>query len=414
MHQEAGPAWRTDSAIMPQGEWEFKNKDTDEERVAWAARAPELARWAWARLVNRADVWGGYVPEADRGKEYTRADGRVEHLGKTLTRPAVRNRGKVLLTPAHLERHFRPRGAGDVVGLHTTSAANTSLWGAVELDRHGEQGNSPEANLAASLAWYARLWELGFRSLLLTDSNGAGGYHLRVLFREPVPTPKVFALLRRLTHDHARHGISHQPECFPKQPKLEPTPDGRGACGNWLRLPGRHHTWEHWSRAWDGSRWLAGAPAVEFVLALAGDPAELVPQVPVAPAPIRSPLVGTAGVARRSAEGGNLSDRIAAYCRKLPHLAEGQGRDDVAFGFAAWLVNDVAVTDDIALAWLERWDSGNSPPKGLERLKEVLANAHRYARGSSRSSRSQERPRVEVRPTGRPGHSIIVCRSEVF
>jgi hypothetical protein len=93
----------------------------------------------------------------DRGKEYTSADGRVETLGKTLTRPAVRDRGKVSLTLTHLERHFSARGPEDLVGLHTTSPANTSLWGAVEVDRHGEQGNSPEANLAAVLAWYGRL-----------------------------------------------------------------------------------------------------------------------------------------------------------------------------------------------------------------------------------------------------------------
>src|SRR5262245_54902701 len=51
------------------------------EAACWLARAEELARWAWDRLVNRVDVWGGYTPESERGKEYRRADGRVERLG---------------------------------------------------------------------------------------------------------------------------------------------------------------------------------------------------------------------------------------------------------------------------------------------------------------------------------------------
>jgi hypothetical protein len=397
--------------ILPLSTTEIKDgcaPPSGQERAAWSARSGALARWAWARLVNRRDVWGGYVAEADRGKEYTTAAGRVGRLGKTLTGPAVHNRGKVLLRPATLERHFRARGPQDVVGLHTTSPANTSLWGAVEVDRHGEAGNSPEANLGAVLAWYARLWATGFRSLLLTSSNGVGGYHLRALFREPAPTPRVFALLRGLTADHARYGIP-QPETFPKQRGV--TQSGPGSLGNWLRLPGRHHSRDHWSRVWDGTRWLDGEPAVEFILALAGDPVALVPEV-VEQRHESPPQAGANSPT--SSSGRSLADRIAAYCRKLPHLAEGQGRDDVAFNFAAWLVNDVAVSDDVALAWLEQWDGGNSPPKGRERLKEVLENAHRYGRKSSGSRRTQERPRVEVRPTGRPGHSVIVCRSEVF
>ena len=85
--------------------------------TAWHARAGELARWTWDRLVNRTDAWGGYVAEVDRGREYRRADGQVERLGKTLTRPPVRDRGKVSLAVAHLERHFRARRPEDVLGV---------------------------------------------------------------------------------------------------------------------------------------------------------------------------------------------------------------------------------------------------------------------------------------------------------
>jgi hypothetical protein len=71
---------------------------------------------------------------------------------------------------------------------------------------------------------------------------------------------------------------------------------------------------------------------------------------------------------------------IRRYLSTLPHLDEGQGRDNVAFNFAAWLVRDKQLPDAEALDWLEQWDAGNRPPKGRERLQEIIANAHAYGR----------------------------------
>jgi hypothetical protein len=241
----------------------------------------------------------------------------------------------------------------------------------VDIDRHGDGGNAPGDNLAAALAWHDGLARHGFRPLL-TDSNGAGGYHLLFLLAGPAATADVYALLKSLTADFATHGLTAAPETFPKQPRIRP-----GGFGNWLRLPGRHHTREHWSRVWDGRGWLAGAEAVAHLLTFAGDAPGLVP-----PAPAPPPRPGPAHKARDfRGEGDRLSARIAAYMARLPNLALGQGRDDVAYRFAAWLVRDVGVSDDVALQWLSLWDAGNRPPKGGEALREILANAHKYARG---------------------------------
>jgi hypothetical protein len=68
--------------------------------------------------------------------------------------------------------------------------------------------------------------------------------------------------------------------------------------------------------------------------------------------------------------------------RRLPHLALGQGRDDVAFSFAAFLVRDLALPDHVALPWLSAWDSGNAPPKGADRLREIIRNARSYGQKS--------------------------------
>jgi hypothetical protein len=366
---------------------------------AWASRAEELAGWSWA-FANRVDAWGGYHPMRERGKKYTTKDGRTAVLGHVTTRPAPSARGKVLLTREVLARHFAATAPETVVGLHTTAEDNTSRWGAAEVDQHGDGGNSPEANLAAALAWYAELVRRGFRPLL-TDSNGKGGYHLRFLLAEAAPTGRVFAFLRRLTSDYGRHGLTARPETFPKQASV---PAGR--YGNWLRLPGRHHTRPHWSTVWDGSRWLAGEQAVALLLTFTGDPVELLPDEPPPAPPLRP-----AAPRRTEAPGNRLAARIAAYLRRLPNLGEGQGRDDVAYHFAAFLVRDLNVSDSVALEWLQLWDAGNHPAKGKAALEKVIHNAHEYGRrpvgcGEQNSS-------VTVIPAGRPGHSILRLRVEV-
>jgi hypothetical protein len=141
-------------------------------------------------------------------------------------------------------------------------------------------------------------------------------------------------------------------------------------------LPGRHHTnRDHWSLVWDGSRWIEGDRAIEYILALAGDPPNLIPDPPPEP-----PRRARRAVPYRPAAGDNLTLRVVAYMSRLPHLGEGQGRDDVAFHFAAWLTRDMALDDESALRWLERWDAGNRPPKGEKALSEILVNVHQYAR----------------------------------
>src|SRR5262249_18714730 len=131
------------------------------------------------------------------------------------------------------------------------------------------------------------------------------------------------------------------------------------------------------------------------------DPA-LVPDVPpTAPPPPRRTY-------RSTVAGDNLSALIAAYLRRLPNLGEGQGRDDVAFNFAAWLVRDLAIADDVALGWVECWDSGNSPPKGRERLATILKNAHAYGQRTVGCGRQLDRPRYD-----RHGHRILRVTVEV-
>jgi hypothetical protein len=368
---------------------------TPDPAAAWRERAEDLAAWA-ERLANRRDCWGGYRPPEEWGRKYTRRDGTAGELGKTTTRKGPLTRGV-------LARQFRALAREDIVGLHSTAPDNTSRWGALDIDWHGATSTAPAVNLAAALHWYAVLVGMGFRPLLV-DSNGKGGFHLWALLAGTIPTSRLYHFLRRLVADYARHGMTAPAETFPKQPALRPLPDGRPGYGNWLRLPGRHHSHDHWSRIWNGASWLDGAAAVDHLLTLTGDPPDLVPEVPPPTAP---PRCTAQSYCTPPPAGGNLSARIAAYAAQLPHLAAGQGRDDVAFHFASWLVRDMALADDIALEWLERWDAGNSPPKGRAVLAEILANAHRYGRHAYGSGRPAVGPRRD-----RHGHTVIQSRAE--
>jgi hypothetical protein len=335
-----------------------------DQAQAWIARAADLAAWAMRRLVNRTDCWGGYWRDHNAEGSPTRQT----------TRPHPRDRGKVYLTESILARHFAATDAQSIVCLHTTSSDNTSRWGALDIDHHGDSNSPAEVNLTAAHHWHARLIAMGFRPLL-TESNGRGGYHLRVLFREPVATTKVFAFLHCLVRDHAALGMATPPEVFPKQARVEP-----GGFGNWLRLHGRHHSREHWSRVWNGSEWLEGHAAIDTLLSCEGDAAACIPDVALAP----EVTVTIRGLApRRIVYSGSdrLAARIRAYLAKLPAgLGEGQHRDDFGFTFAAFLVRDLQLSDADALQWLEEWDQRNAVPKGADRLQEIIQSAHTYGK----------------------------------
>ncbi len=246
---------------------------------AWRDRAPELAALVMKTMVNRTDRYGAY--SADGGQ--ITADGPLDE--------------------ARLARHWAQPGRGTVVGLHTTAIVDEeclSKWGAIDIDRHGDEGDA-DANERFALAKLDQLADEFDLSGLLHTSNGAGGFHLRIGFAEAVPTPKLHAFLKWLVRDWADFGLGHEPEVFPKQADIRHTPK---QLGNWLRLFGPHHKRDHWSCVWDDEsrEWLTGTPAVDRIcqyLDLSINPARmlapgLIPaEVFAAEARHRSPRAGT-------------------------------------------------------------------------------------------------------------------------
>jgi hypothetical protein len=232
------------------------------ERIAsdWCERAPELAEWAMIRLVNRTDVWGRYVRR--KGDDTT----------QVVTAPFRDERGKTFLDHDSLRKHFRTRLPSGQLGVHSASTDMTSRWLAIDIDRHDPDDPwavTPEGNLAAARGWHQALVEQGLDPLLM-DSNGIGGFHLLVVFAEPMSTVSVHQFGARLVADYERRGLDHVPEVFPDRPTWD-------HYGGWLRLPGRHHSRPHYTRVWNDephaeSRWLVGHEAIDRILATQAAP----------------------------------------------------------------------------------------------------------------------------------------------
>ena len=235
----------------------------------WKQRAPELAEWAMEFLVNRKDVWGQYsvLTPSERIKE-----GRSY---KAMTLPRKDMRGADMVTLDKLTRHFASRHhhKPQIIGLHTKSKQTTSKWLGIDIDCHDSDSVAAEdharRNLNGALKWWHDFQKMGYDPLLI-DSNGAGGYHLWVLFKEPAPTEDVYALAKSIVTQWESNNLDEEPETFPKKVK-------EGSLGAWFRLPGLHHTREHYGKIWSGDDWLDdpwldGHAAVDAMLSVAPGP----------------------------------------------------------------------------------------------------------------------------------------------
>jgi hypothetical protein len=105
------------------------------------------------------------------------------------------------------------------------------------------------------------------------DTNGRGGYHLLTLLDHEYPLADVYDYVNELRSDWDKFGLPRKPECFPPRREV-----AEGHLPYPLRVPGRHHTFPHYSRVWNfdavgENEWLEGAEAIEALIALR--PAEL-------------------------------------------------------------------------------------------------------------------------------------------
>jgi putative DNA primase/helicase len=225
------------------------------EAAPWKMNADSLASWVQGHMINRPDAYGKYLPPESRSEtRIFKVDGPVDY--------------------GLIYRHFANER---IIGLYSTSKQDTSLWLAIDLDRHdGDPDDFVQRNDQFALHLLGQLNDLGFRPLLL-DSNGNGGRHLFVLFDGPVATATVWSFGRWLIRDWSDFGLTQAPEVFPKQRSIVNQRDGTVGYGNYVRLLGRHYKRPHYSKVWDAGAWQSGAAAVEIILGMSGDSPGLIP-----------------------------------------------------------------------------------------------------------------------------------------
>lgn len=300
--------------------------------VEWSSLAGDLCEWAKDALVNRKVGFGGY---------------RKDEAGKTVP---TTHKGK--LTDARLRQHFAATKTDDVVGFHAIYRDDAgecwSRWVAVDIDQHDDEGDV-SSNLTAALAWYAVAGLLGFVPILL-DSNGKGGYHLILLFADPIQSVDAYQFIRWLTRDYADHGLTKRPECFPKQSRV--TDDH--PFGNWLRGPGRHHTRDHHERVWDGSRWIEGADAARTIIRTPRASADLIPAgALVAPEP--RPRPDRPFIPRANGRDAYTDDQLARLA--LEHLGPAWCDE-----YDPWLQVGMSLymLGDVGLSLWDWWSQGSA------------------------------------------------------
>lgn len=266
----------------------------------WVRMVRDLALWA-VNLIVRKDVYGDYIPP-DRRKD-PRQTAYMKQAEPTIS---------------VLEAHF---SGNRVIGLYTTNNEDLCRTLIVDIDRHGDEG-SPEVNEQAAIVLYERAKALGF-SPILEDSNGRGGYKLWVVFKEMVPAAVLRRFGETLIGDRKGLGLVQKPEIFPKQDALI-----KGRYGNFVRLPGRHHTLDHWSRIWGGSTWLEGEIAAKQILATVGSSPSVIPLeaqektsqtlIPADPRNGRGDQTPKSGSISTDAENGRRSRALTSALRSGP------------------------------------------------------------------------------------------------
>jgi hypothetical protein len=225
----------------------------------WLHYADRLAEWTMEHLVNRRDVWSQYIVK----------NGEVSVV--MLPVKERRKSGAEMVTMNKLRRHYSGRAISHLIGLHSISDHSTCKWFAIDIDLHDENvPNADEvaaANFAAAIEWSEKLREIGMDPLLL-DSNGVGGYHIWTLLDREYSLEDTYNFADEIRSNWEELSLPRKPEIFPPKPKVEKDDLPYG-----LRLPGRHHYRQYYSRVYNfdalegENEWLEGGEAIEIMLA---------------------------------------------------------------------------------------------------------------------------------------------------
>ena len=232
---------------------------------------------------------------------------------------------------------------------------------------------------------------------LLFDSNNNGGYHLWVLFDEPAPTEHVFAFAWSLVSTWEATNLSEEPETFPKKPK-EKKP-GEDVLGAWFRLPGLHHTRDHYARVWSGDEWLddpwlSGHAAIDAMVQCVGGPAP-----PAVSAPDDHSRITIRGVAGKRGEKLASAQQVSATGTDKPKRAVDRKRSFKRTGKATVCVDLDGVlaqnTGATSLAEIgDPVDGAVEFSRELSEIAEVVILTSRLSHDTDRTASAEHRKAV--------------------
>jgi hypothetical protein len=309
---------------------------------AWQVNHQELADWSWDRMAVKRDRYGRYA-----------ADGSARWSMKELSLDSLRE-------------HFN---GAETIGLGATSLNDECLFVAWDLDNHVSD-TSTDLNLEYAIVLRDKLLEMGLQSLI-EDSDGKGGIHLWLLFTHPIPASTAHPFAKDVASDFREHGLE-KIECFPKSSTVKRT---KKRCGNYIRLPGKHHKREHWSRFWGDDDWLSIDDSVQLLLGHSGnDPAFVPAAASVTPRESRcKQLIKPGGLI----DGEENIEMARQHAAKFPGAVDGESGHDVTFRLACELVKGFILTEAQGLEIIREWNDKCTPPWSEEELQHKIDDAAR-------------------------------------
>ncbi len=219
----------------------------------WQNRAVELTAWTTEHLLNRTDRWESYLPlrKRKKGVESITIEGQ--------------------LTQKIVARHYAATRPGQLIAVcgDNGQIEPATRWLCIHICSLGKNDPvRPGQNFQAMLEWYEKLKDLGFDPIL-EDTDGSGSYRLLVLFDTSIPTSQSTEFGTQLVAGYADQNLLNPPRLIPL-----PTDADTHRTLNYIRLPGRHHTIEHYSTIWNGSMWLEADNAINALLQVQKSPAK--------------------------------------------------------------------------------------------------------------------------------------------
>ncbi len=263
-----------------------------------------------------------------------------------------------------LHGHFN---GTETIGLGITSLDDQCLSVVWDLDNHVSD-TSTDLNLQYAIFLRGRLSEMGLQALV-EDSDGKGGIHLWVLFTHPVAASLAYEFAKSIASDFRERGLK-KIECFPKSPTVKNT---EKRCGNYVRIPGKHHKRDHWSRFWGDKDWLSIDDSVQLLLEHEGNDPALIPAV--------MPVLTQKSKCKQLIKPGSLAERDNSMEMARRHAARtagaisGERGHDLTFRLACELVKGFALSEAQAMEIISEWNDKCIPPWSEEELRHKIDDA---------------------------------------